>query len=143
MKLLIISAVFFCSSVSFAQSFGQGYEGVNSVACEGENGTFNASVEEQTLTGVFTDGETTLSFSFEPLSQEEELDVEVGLIINLFESGYDLFGGVVVSDDFSTFGTLGVFLDKALGETLSEYEIVYIEAMTGTAISVPMMCSFE
>jgi hypothetical protein len=141
-SFIFLTAILTCS-MSFAEGFGQSYEGVNSAVCEGENGNLNVNVSDQRLTGVFTDGETTIAFSFEPLAEEYGEEAPVGLMINFLESGFDLFGGIVVSDDFSTFGTLAVVLEKDLIDGASEYDIIYVEAMTGTAISVPMTCVFE
>lgn len=143
MKSLLILSAFFYSSISFAQGFGQTYENVNVMTCESEHGSVNANVSDQTFTATLISGDTSFEFSFEPISQEPEIDLEVGLMLNFLESGYDLFGSAVVSTDFSTFGTLAAVLEKNLEEGSSEYKIIYIEALMGAQFVFPMSCTFE
>lgn len=70
-------------------------------------------------------------------------DGDVQFFMNFLESGYDIFGSVVVSDDQSTFGTLGILsLDFTADPNETNY-IVYIEAMTGNEIVKEMNCTFQ
>ena len=136
-KLLILCTAFFCSSASFAQSFSQGYAGVNSVVCKGKGGNLSADVSKQTLSGMITDGRNKFNLSFKPFSKESSR-------LGLFPD-HNLFGGAVESDDKSSFGVLGVdLINKAFkAGSKSEYVIKYVDFITEATIRVTAMCVFK
>ena len=145
MKLSIFCLTLALSSFSYAQSIGETYQDVNSVSCVGENGNLNLDIDARTLSGTLTDGDEDIEFSYEILAQDPEAaeGLEFGLIINFLESGIDLMGGPVVDSELTTFGYYAVALEKELGVGDDVYSIVYVEAMTGAQIIVPMNCTFE
>lgn len=117
------------------------YDDVQKITCEQGVQSFTMDLENQVLKGVLKDQKHTYDLT----NQNTNLPAQnIELMVNFLESGLDIWGGVVVTTDQETsFGTLGLLVDKPLTQAQQEMWVIYVEAMTGYQINLKMNCLFE
>ena len=116
---------------------------VQSVDCLGANSSDYLSLDtiDKTAAGEFLG----LSFTNDLSGYDdvEDMDQIVEFFPDFLSSGIDLIAGLVVTTDLASFGTLGLIVQNGMVKSGDQFDVVYVEGMTGRTFNLKMSCTFK